>query len=159
MSEDPQVVSITSSTTVSPDEIARKSFPAARRGVDGEAVRTFLTKLAAELREVLEREAVLRERLGEAERRATEPVLDEATLTKAIGVETAKILSTAHEAARNVLANAEQQAAELTGAAERVLSERVAEAEAEALAIRTAAEQEAYDYAGRTQAEADALTY
>ena len=36
--------------------------------------------------------------------------------------------------------------------------ERVAEAEAEALARRSAAEQEAYEYAGRTQAEADALT-
>ncbi len=100
-------------------------------------MRAFLTKVASELREVLEREALLRERLSEAERRAAEPVLDEATLTQAIGVETARILSTAHEAARNVVANAERQAAELTGAAEGVLAARVAEAEAEALAIRS----------------------
>ena len=45
----------------------------------------------------------------EAERRVADPELDEATLTCAIGVETAKILSTAHEAARNVVALAEQR--------------------------------------------------
>lgn len=158
MSEDPQLVSISSSLAVTPDEIARKTFPVARRGVDAEAVRLYLTRVAAELREVSEREVLLRERLADAERRAADPVLDEATLTRAIGVETAKILSTAHEAARNVLANAEAQAAELTAAAESVLSTRVAEADAEALAIRTAAEQEAGDYLARAQAEADALT-
>ena len=91
MSEDHQVVSISSSTPLSPDEIALKSFPAARRGVDGEAVRIFLGKVAAELRAALEREAILRERVAEAERRAEDPVLDEATLTRAIGIETAKI--------------------------------------------------------------------
>ena len=126
MSEDPQVVSISSSTPLSPDEIALKSFPAARRGVDGEAVRMFLGKVAAELRAALEREAILRERVAEAERRAEEPVLDEATLTRAIGIETAKILWTAHDAAGNVVAKAEERAAELIAEAGRVLAEQVA---------------------------------
>ncbi len=87
MSEDPQIVSISSTSPVSPDEIARKSFPAVRKGIDGEAVRAYLAKVATELRGALEREAILRERLAEAERRAADPVLDEATLTKAIGLD------------------------------------------------------------------------
>jgi cell division septum initiation protein DivIVA len=158
MPEDPQVVSISSTSPVSPDEIARQSFPAVRKGVDGEAVRAYLAKVAAELRAVLEREAVLRERLGEAERRAAEPVLDEATLTKAIGMETARILSTAHEAARKVVEKAEADAAETLGHAKGVLAEQLALAESQASAIRVSAEQEAYEYAGRVQAEADAMT-
>jgi len=34
MSEDPHIVSISSSSPVSPDEIARKSFPAVRKGIE-----------------------------------------------------------------------------------------------------------------------------
>jgi cell division septum initiation protein DivIVA len=158
MSEEPQVVSISSSTAVSPDEIARKSFAAVRKGIDGEAVHAYLVKVAAELRDVLEREAVLRERLAEAERRAAEPDLDEATLTRAIGIETAKILSTAHEAAHNVVAKAEERAAELIASSERVLADQVALAEAEALEIRLQAEREADEYGAQAHAEADALT-
>ena len=151
-------MSISSSTSLSPDEIARKSFAAVRKGVDAEAVRTFLAKVAAELREVLGREAVVRGQLAEAERRAANPVLDEATLTRAIGIETAKILSTAHEAAHNVVAKAEERAAELIGESERVLGEQVAKAQSEALAIRMAAEQEAEEYSAQAHAEADAFT-
>ena len=158
MSEDPQVVSISSSTPLSPDEIARKSFPAARRGVDGEAVRMFLGKVAAELRGALEREAILRERVVEAERRAEDPVLDEATLTRAIGIETAKILWTAHDAAGNLVAKAEERAAELIAEAGQVLADQTAASEAEALEIRTAAEQEVAEYMSRAQAEADSMT-
>ena len=158
MSEDPQVVSISSSTPLSPDEIALKSFPATRRGVDGEAVRVFLGKVASELRGTLEREAILRERVAEAERRAEDPVLDEATLTRAIGVETAKILWTAHDAAGKVVAKAEERAAELMAEAGEVLAERTTAAEAVSLAIRTAAEEEAADYLSRAQAEADSMT-
>ncbi|MGA3216642.1 MAG: DivIVA domain-containing protein [Acidimicrobiales bacterium] len=158
MAQEPQVVSISSTAPVSPDEIARKTFPAVRRGLDGEAVRAFLAKVGDELHNALEREAALRTQLAEAERRLKDPDLDEATLTRAIGVETAKILSTAHEAARNVVATAEERAAELIGQSEGVLSQQVAIAEAEALAIRSAAEREADEYAARAQAETDLLT-
>src|SRR5580704_15721296 len=130
MTDDPQVVSISSSPPLSPDEIARKSFPAARRGVDGEAVRAFLAKVSAELRELMEREAALRVRVVEAEQRAEDPELDEATLTRAIGIETAKILWTAHDAAKNVVTTAEQRAAELLAEAEHVLEDQVAASEA-----------------------------
>jgi DivIVA protein len=158
MSEEPQVVSIPSGASISPDEIVRKSFPAVRKGVDGEAVRTFLAKVAAELREALQRETMLRERLVEAERRAADPELDEATLTRAIGIETAKILSTAHEAASNVVVKAQERAAELIGESERVLAEQVALAEAEAAEIRSATEEDVAEYAALAQSEADSLT-
>jgi len=158
MSEDPQVVSISSSTPLSPDEIARKSFSTVRRGLDGEAVRVFLGKVAAELRGALEREAMLRERVIEAERLAQEPVLDEATLTRAVGIETAKILWTAHDAAGDLVTKAEERAAELIAEAEKVLAEQIAASDAEAFEIRVAAEQEAADYKSRAQAEADSMT-
>ena len=158
MSDDPQAVSISSSAPLSPDEIAHKSFPPARRGLDGQAVRVFLGKVAAELRGTLEREATLRGRVAEAERRADDPEIDEATLTRAIGIETAKILQTAHDAASNLVTKAEQRAAELIAEAEQVLAEQVAASDAEALEIRAAAEQEAGEYTSRAQAEADSLT-
>jgi len=157
MSEDPQAVSITSNPLLSPDEIARKSFPVARKGVDGEAVRTFLTRVAVELRETLEREAVLRQRVIEAERRAEEPELDEATLTRAIGIETSKILWTAHDAAKNTVTKAEERAAELIGEAELILADQIAASDAEALEIRSAAEAGAAELTTRARAEADAL--
>ncbi len=158
MSQDPHVTSISSATPLSPDEIARKSFPSARRGVDGETVRLFLAKVAAELRGVLEREAILRERVAEAERRVEEPVLDEATLTRAIGIETAKILWTAHDAAGKVVAKAEERAAELIAEAGQVLADKQAAAEAEAQEIRGAAQRDAGEHLSRAQAEADSMT-
>jgi cell division septum initiation protein DivIVA len=158
MSQDPLVTSVSSATPLSPDEIARKSFASARRGVDGEAVRLFLAKVAGELRGALEREAILRERLAEADRRADDPVLDEATLTRAIGIETAKILWTAHDAAGKVVAKAEERAAELLAEAGQVLGEKQAAAEAEALEIRTAAEREAAEHLSLAKAEADSMT-
>ena len=158
MSQDPQAASISSATPLSPDEIARKSFSSTRRGVDGEAVRLFLAKVAGELRGALEREAILRERVAEAERRAEEPVLDEATLTRAIGIETAKILWTAHDAAGKVVARAEERATELIAEAGQVLAEKQAAAEAEALEIRGAAEREAAEHLSRAQAEAASMT-
>jgi len=158
MSEDPQVVSISSATPLSPDEIARKSFPPARRGVDADAVRMFLGKVAAELRSALEREEVMRDRVLEAERRAAEPELDEATLTRAIGIETAKILWTAHDAAGNVVAKAEERAGQLIAEAEQVLAQQVTVAEAEAGEIRAQAEAEAAEYSGLAEAEATSVT-
>jgi hypothetical protein len=84
--------------------------------------------------------------------------LDEATLTRAIGIETAKILWTAHDAAGNLVAKAEERATELIAEARHVLAEQTAASEAEALEIRAAAEQEAAEYTNRAKAEADSIT-
>jgi DivIVA domain-containing protein len=154
MSEEPQVVFISSTPALNPDEIEHKNFPQVRRGLDGDAVRAFLAKAATELREALQREGELRDRVADAEHRAAHPDLDEATLTRAIGTETAKILAAAHEAARNVAANAEKRAAELTAEAEHVLEDRTTAAETQVSTMRGAAEREVADALSKAHAEA-----
>ena len=73
MPEEPLAVSISSSTSLNPDEIARRSFPTARKGIDADAVRRYLESIADDVRSLLEREAQLRRRVADAERKASEP--------------------------------------------------------------------------------------
>jgi cell division septum initiation protein DivIVA len=113
MSEESGMVSISSHGALHPDEIARRSFPTVRKGVDGEAVRRYLEVIANDMRDLHEREQALRRRLADAERRAAEPELDEQTLLRAVGAETARILQTAHESAADVVAKAEARASDL----------------------------------------------
>jgi cell division septum initiation protein DivIVA len=158
MAEEPLVVSISSSTSLNPDEIARRTFPPLRKGVDGDAVRRYLESIADEIRMLLERDSQLRRRTLEAERRADEPpVLDEATLNRSVGAETARVLQTAHEAAREVVARAEAQAAELVAAADNHVADRGAAADREAAAVLEAAAEEAVALATAALAEATAL--
>ncbi len=157
MSDEPVRVSISSQTGVHPEEISRRSFPTARRGLDPDAVRRYLEALAAQLQEVLDREQTLRRRLAEAERQAAEPELDEATLLRAVGAETARILETAHLAASDVVSKAEARAAGILAEAENVMSDRMTAAEAEAEALSRAAAAEAAAVAEAAQAEAVAL--
>jgi DivIVA domain-containing protein len=157
MPEDPQVVTISSNTSLSPDEILRKTFPPARRGVDADAVRSFLADIAATMRDHGEREAQLRRFLSDAERRAANPEIDEAILSRAIGSETAKILQSAHEAARDLLDKAETRAAELTSEAEQLLAEHSERAATEAAEVREAAELEASTVTQEAVSSAQAL--
>ena len=155
--EDPVMVSVSSQSGMHPDEISRRAFPSARKGVDPEAVRRFLETVAVELQEVLDREQAVRRRLADAERRAAEPELDEATLLRALGAETARILQTAHEAAADVIAKAEGRAVEIRGDADAVLGERTAVAKGEAAALLAAAQSEAEALTDATFAEASAV--
>lgn len=102
-----------------PDEVAQRSFSTVWRGFDPTEVRDFLNRLAQDLRDVEEREAALREQLIEALARAAEPpVLDEETLTEALGEETTRILRDAREAAHNIKEKAELTAQQLLTQAE-----------------------------------------
>jgi cell division septum initiation protein DivIVA len=158
MAEEPPVMSISSSTSLNPDEIVRRAFPAARKGVDGDAVRRYLESIADEIRALVEREAQLRRRVYEAERRAAEPpVLDEATLTRAVGAETARVLQTAHDAAHDVMARAEAQATELVAEAEAQAGHRTAVVQEEAAGLLEVAAEEAAVLAASALAEATAL--
>ncbi len=143
--------------SLGPDEVAGRSFPVTRRGFDQDAVRRFLEEAAGAIRDLREREADIGARLVEAERRAASPVLDEETLTAAVGAETAKVLRTAHEAARDVIARAEARAAELVTEAGGVLAERTREAEAEARALSARARAEAAALLESTTAECRAM--
>ncbi len=103
-------MSISSSSHLAPDDVARHTFGSVRRGFDPDEVRAYLESLAASLRGVAERERQLLEELADAEHRAAHPVLDEATLTAALGTETARVLHSAHEVAAEMVAKAEAEA-------------------------------------------------
>ena len=60
MSEETPLVSISSSTSLNPDEIPRRTFASARKGVDAEAVRRYLETVADDVRLLLQRETQLR---------------------------------------------------------------------------------------------------
>ncbi|MDA8295230.1 MAG: DivIVA domain-containing protein [Actinomycetota bacterium] len=141
---------------LAPDEIAGRSFPSARRGLDADAVRRFLAEIAAQMRAQREREALARAALSDLEarllaaqeraataERAAARELDEATLTAALGTETAKVLRAAHDAAREVVAKAEARAGELTGAAQEIVAKQSALAKEEADRILQSARSEA----------------
>ncbi|MBV8464226.1 MAG: DivIVA domain-containing protein [Acidimicrobiales bacterium] len=136
-------MTITSSPLLSPDDVAGHSFTLVRRGFDPREVRAYLESLAHGLAGLADREQDLLEDLAAAERRAENPVLDEATLVTALGQQTARVLQSAHEvadelttAARDeadhVRTEATQRAESVVHAAESRASERLASAEEEA---------------------------
>lgn len=99
----------------SPAAVASASFATARRGFDADEVRDFLRMVAAELSRLQERERYLERELQTAHRRpaAGDVDLDEATVTELLGEETARVLSTAREAAGQIRVRAEEGAARL----------------------------------------------
>ncbi len=160
--------SISSSARVHPDEVARHTFGTARRGFDPSEVRSFLEHVARELVAAADREQDLRRALGEAERRAENPVLDESTLTAALGLETARVLRSAHEAAAELVGRAENDAARMRAQAQEEAEQlqrhsqqgaqdRSAESEAAAAEIRRRAQEEATSRLEGAKLEAEAL--
>jgi DivIVA domain-containing protein len=118
----------------SPASVADAAFGTTRRGFDQNEVRDFLRMVAAELGRLQERERFLERELRTAQ---TNPDLDnvrfdDATLTRLLGEETARVLSTAREASAEIREKAEQNAARL-----------LSEASDEALRMREEAEVEA----------------
>ena len=166
MSEERRM-SISSSSRLSPDEVARHTFATVRRGFDPAEVREFLDSVATELRSWAEREADLRKELAGAQHLAANPVLDEATLTSALGTETARVLRSAHEAAHDMVTKAESEAErmldrarseidEAETKAEAALAERTSQAEAAVAELRRRVQEESAVVleAARTEAEA-----
>jgi DivIVA domain-containing protein len=153
MAED-RHIAISSSGRVGPDEVARHTFGTARRGFDPAEVRAFLEEVARELAAGQEREQQLRKDAADADERAAHPVLDEDTLTTALGQETARVLRAAHEAASDMVNRAQAEAADLVAAAETREAESRSEVE-RASAEQAAALQELRDSAHR-QAEQEA---
>jgi len=161
-------MSISSSSHLTPDDVARHSFGTARRGFDPNEVRAYLESLAVSLRGVAERERQLLDELSDAEHRAAHPMLDEATLTAALGTETARVLHSAHEVATEMVAKSEAEANRLlTEAREEIqqsrthtearLAEQSAAIEATANELRERTEQYAAATQDQAQREADAL--
>jgi DivIVA domain-containing protein len=92
--------------SLTPSSIASASFTNVRRGFDPDEVRSYLRQVAAELARALESEASLRREVEELHRDTSE--LDEATVAGLLGEETARVLTTAREAARSIKARAEE---------------------------------------------------
>jgi DivIVA domain-containing protein len=165
---DDRRLTISSSSRLQPDEVARHTFATTRRGFDPSEVREYLEHVRREMIAAQEHENELRELLAEAERRAQTPVLDEVTLTEALGQETVRVLRSAHDAAAELLRRAEtdasrmvteaqEEAGKLQARAEQHASERAAQSEAAAAEIRQRAQDEAATRVGVAHAEADAL--
>src|SRR3990170_8060219 len=129
----------------SPAAVADANFPTARRGFDQQEVREFLRMVAAEMARMQDRERYLEgEVRAMRQRRAPVPdELDDETLTRLLGEETARIVQAARESAAAIRNKAEE-------AAERLLRET----KDESAAMRQEAEQEAARR--RKDAEADA---
>ncbi len=99
----------------SPAEVADASFGTGRRGFDQGEVRDFLRMVAAELGRLQERERFLERELRTAQ---TNPDLnavdlDDAALTRLLGEETTRVLTTARESANQIRDNAERSGAQL----------------------------------------------
>jgi DivIVA domain-containing protein len=137
--------------------VGRRTFSTAFRGYDQEEVKAYLEALAYEFRDLRDRitelEGELAAERGKAAPEAAPLKLDIATLTTALGEETARVLRTAQEAADDVRTRAEEgaartlreaheEAARVRTSAEGVLAERTAEAEQEVARIRREAQEE-----------------
>jgi DivIVA domain-containing protein len=165
-------VRIGSEGALSADDVARRTFATSRRGFDPSDVRGFLEAVAGELRR-------LHQRIEELEgpgsggpapahhESTAAPALDIATLTTALGEETARVLRTAQEAAVDVRARAEEgaaralaeahdEAARIRAAAETLLAQRTEEADAMAAKLRAEVETEVGALKSRAESETEA---
>jgi DivIVA domain-containing protein len=163
-----RLVSITSSLHLAPDDVARHTFGSVRRGFDPNEVRAYLESVALGLRTVAEREEELLKALADAEHRAANPVLDEPTLTAALGSETARVLHSAHEVAAEMVAKAEAEANRLLTEAreeidhnrsttEAALQERSEAIEASAKELQERTDQQVAAGLDKARLEAEAL--
>lgn len=157
-----------SDVPVTAEEVAHRGFATTFRGFDPHEVRHYLTRVAESLRAAKDRQRELEQAVRDAEARAANPQLDEATITNALGEHTARIIRSAHEAAADIRSKAEEtverilkdahdEAARIRGEAERALADRVSEAESEANAVRQAADADAQGVRRRAQEQADRL--
>jgi len=154
---------------LTPELIQAQSFSTAFRGFDQAEVRSFLGRVAEQLRAWQERAGHLESSWRSAEERAARPpVLDEDTLMAAVGEETASILRSARSAAGDLRAKAADEAEKLLGDAKaeaeriraeaRAAMERATSAAEEAAArIVATARAEAADTLEKARSEADKL--
>src|SRR6476661_7331927 len=99
----------------SPGAVAGASFPVARKGFEPTAVRDFLRRVSQELgRAQHDRDRLVREleQAREAGRHQATEDLDQATVAAKLGEE-ARVLATAHEAATQIRARADETSNQL----------------------------------------------
>ena len=118
----------------SPASVADAAFGTGRRGFDQGEVRDFLRMVAAELGRLQERERFLERELRTAQSNPdlTSVQMDEQSLTRLLGEETARVLTTARESAAEIRQKAEHSAAQLLSEAGDEAARMREEAEIEA---------------------------
>jgi DivIVA domain-containing protein len=118
----------------SPASVADAAFGTGRRGFDQGEVRDFLRMVAAELGRLQERERFLERELRTAQSNPdlASAQLDDQALTRLLGEETARVLTTARESATEIRQKAEQSAAQLLSEASDEAARMREEAEIEA---------------------------
>lgn len=132
----------------SPAAVASAQFSVVRRGYREEEVRDFLRQVSVELARLLERERFLQSELTAVQARG--PVdfsaIDEQTITELLGVEAARVLSSAREAAQAMRDRAAEAAEQIirdaSRDAARVVEEATLEASRRRSDVSTEAEQE-----------------
>lgn len=136
-----QLPSSTSGRNLGPEDIANRTFPSARKGLDSDAVRRFLVEVAAQVRELrAERAELLMSASVQREVPPSPPVAetipDEAILTKMLGEEMTRVLQTARESAATIVSKAERHAEEVVAQAESQSRALHVDAEADAISTR-----------------------
>jgi cell division septum initiation protein DivIVA len=147
---------ILSTTRQSSAEIARMNFTTLRKGgYDPNEVRIQLESIAREMGHLEARIRELQDQLSEAQRRAANPTLDEATLAGALGAQSAAILRSAHEEAGRVTAEAQERSAQVFTESQQRGSTHLIEAQERAAALISEAESTAatIDHEARLAAE------
>lgn len=142
--------------SLTPELIQAQSFTTAFRGCDPAEVRSFLNRVATEVRAWRERAEQLESAWHSAEERAARPpVLDEDTLMAAVGEETASILRSARAAANDMRSKAAEESERLLADArsesEQLLSSARSEADALLSEARTEADKQRSDAASESE--------
>ncbi len=130
-----------STTRLSSNELTRVTFTSLRKGgVDPNEVRLHLEAAAREMGHLESRVRELQDQLSEAHHLAEHPTFDEATLTNALGTQSASILRLAHEEAGRVTAEAQERSAAVYAEAQQRASAHLMDAQERATALITEAE-------------------
>jgi len=150
--------STNSGRNLSPEDIANHSFPSARKGLDPEAVRRFLSEVATQVRDLRTERAEYRASASSPRPSlptptASETPIDEAELTRVLGEEMTRVLQTARESSHAIVLKAEHQAAEIIAGAEKISQNRRTEAETAAVTSIERARVEAAEFIEKTKNE------
>jgi hypothetical protein len=145
-----------SPTRQASSEVTRVNFtPLRKGGIDANEVRLHLEAVAREMGHLESRIRELQDQVVEAQRRAANPTFDEATLTAALGAQSALILRSAHEEAGRVTAEAQERSAQVFTETQQRSANHLIEAQERATGVITEAENTAaqIDHDARASAE------
>ncbi len=139
---------------IDPGEAATREFSRARKGYDPTEVRVHITRLTDEIRRLRGVETALETQVELARSQALDlESLDPATISRALGEETVRVIDAAREAATEIRSKAEENAGRLV----REAQERASELTREAEELRARSEREAQELREDVVAEVEAL--